>query len=883
MGKALVIVESPTKARTITRFLGADYIVESSIGHIRDLPKNASEIPTNLKKASWARIGIHIEDDFAPFYVISKEKQAQVKRLRTLLQDVDALYLATDEDREGESISWHLCEVLKPRVPAQRLVFHEITREAIQKALAHPREIDLRLVKAQEARRILDRLYGYELSPVLWRKIAPALSAGRVQSVAMRMAVERERERISFRPAQYESLQGNFQGDQGEQFAAYLARVDGKRLAVGKDFDPLTGTLRTDTEALLLGPEAAAALRTRLLRYVWEVAEVEQRPWRKTPPAPFTTSTLQQDANRKLRMSARETMTRAQSLYEHGLITYMRTDSTTLSAQAVQAARKEIEQRYGKDYVPAKARVYRTRVKNAQEAHEAIRPAGTHFADPETVAQERNAAETRLYRLIWERTLASQMADARGLRTTLRLKPIPQESSAQDAEPPPQAVFQAGGTVIEFPGYLQVLTRSTESSGEAQDAERETHLPALKRGDRTRCTELRVENHTTQPLPRYTEASLIQALEQAGIGRPSTYASILATILQRAYVFRRGGALVPSFTAFAVTSLLERFFTHLVDLGFTARMEDALDAISRGEAESGPFLKRFYFGSTAAETGAEAYPGLQELLRAEIDPREACTLPFPDPRAEGTITVRVGQYGPYIEKEGKRASLPPDSAPDELTLESAHALLERSSVADVLGKDPQSGKPIYARNGRYGSYVQYGEDEDAELKRKSLLPGQNLEQLRLEDALQLLSLPRSVGQDENGEDILADLGRYGPYLRKGSETRSLEVQTLFTCTLEEAQALFAQPRKYRREQQALRELGAHPESGLTLRILSGRYGPYVSDGTLNASLPRETTPEQMDMERAVELLERRAAQQPKPRRSTTRKRSTPSNRRKRAT
>ncbi len=852
MAKALVIVESPTKAKTLAKFLSKDYVVESSIGHIRDLPESAKEIPPEVKKQPWGRLAIDVEHDFKPVYVIPAKKKEQVAKLRALLKDADTLYLATDEDREGESISWHLREVLKPKVPVKRMVFHEITREAIQAALKQPRDIDERLVTAQETRRILDRLYGYEVSPVLWRKIASGLSAGRVQSVAVRLIVNRERERRVFKPARFWDLTGGFaaaqDGGAGAPFQAELVALDASRLVTGKDFDPATGQRLADKAHLVhLDADAVQALKAKLAAAGWTVTKVERRPYTQSTPAPFTTSTLQQEANRKLGLSSTNTMRTAQGLYERGYITYMRTDSTTLSEQAITAARQQIETLYGKDYVPPEPRVYRSTVKNAQEAHEAIRPAGDSFRLPETLRGELEERELKLYDMVWKRTVASQMPNATGQRILVQL-----EGKANGTV----ATFQATGKTIEFPGFLRAYVEGSDDP-DADLGDQERLLPPLQEGQRVDCKSLEPVEHVTQPPARYSEAALIKELEKEGIGRPSTYASIIDTIIYREYVFKKGTALVPSFTAFAVVQLMEQYFTHLVDLGFTARMEDTLDSISRGEMESVPYLKEFYFGTPSL-------PGLHKMIQAEIDPRQACTLPLGRDFQSREITVRVGKFGPYLERGDERASIPAAMAPDELTVPVAEQLLAKGSTPEVLGQDPASGKNVYVKVGRFGPYVQLGEQGDTP-KMKSLLPTQTPETLTLEQALQLLSLPREVGIDPASNDpIRADLGRFGPYLRKGTDSRSLpSPESLFTLTLDEALAIFATPKSYRRGPAILREVGKHPATGATINLLNGRYGPYVSDGDINASVPRATNPEQVTLEDAVTLLKERAAMAPK--------------------
>ncbi len=848
MPKFLVIVESPTKARTIARFVDDDYIVESSIGHIRDLPQSAKEIPAEMKNEPWSRLGIDVENQFRPLYVIPSAKKSQVTKLKGLLKDAERLYLATDEDREGESISWHLMEVLKPKVPTHRLVFHEITREAIQHALQSPREIDDRLVTAQETRRVLDRLYGYEVSPVLWRKIAPHLSAGRVQSVAVRLIVNRERERLAFRTASYWDLAGDFAGGDGQSFKAVLATLDGKRLVTGKDFEDTTGKLAPGKrDVVYLNQTAAEQLRERLGDAAFQVTLVEHKPYSTQPPAPFTTSTLQQEANRKFGQGSRDTMRLAQALYEKGYITYMRTDSTTLSDQALQAAREQISSLYGAEYLPGEPRRYASKVKNAQEAHEAIRPAGERFRTPDSLKGELEAREWRLFEMIWKRTVASQMPNARGQRIQLNLQ-------GEDA------VFQASGKTIEFPGFLRAYVEGSDDP-DADLGDQERILPPLREGQPVNCGALEALEHTTQPKARFSEASLIKELEKEGIGRPSTYASIIDTIIRREYVIKKGNALVPTFTAIAVVRLLEQHFTHLVDLEFTAHMESVLDAISRGEQDALPYLERFYNGNGG-------YPGLKELIAADIDPREACTIPLGEEDRQNPINVRIGRYGPYLESGEERATLPANIVPDELTPERARELLKKGSSPEVLGNDPKSGMPVYLKTGRYGPYVQLGDPGEAaeKPKMKSLFPEQEMEQVTLEDALRLLSLPRIVGiAPDDGEPVLADLGRYGPYIKRGKDTRTLpSAQAIFTLTMEEAETLFRQEKTGRRGGSTLiRELGKHPENeDLTINLMTGRYGPYVTDGDLNASVPRAVPPEDLTLEAAMELLRERAAKAP---------------------
>ncbi|HEX2038848.1 MAG TPA: type I DNA topoisomerase [Acidimicrobiales bacterium] len=852
MPKPLVIVESPAKAKTIAGFLGNDYVVESSIGHIRDLPRNAADVPPALKGEPWARLGVDVENGFKPLYVVAREKKDQVKKLKQLLKEASELYLATDEDREGESIAWHLLEVLNPppTVPVKRMVFHEITRAAIERAVDEWRELDRRLVDAQEARRILDRLYGYEVSPVLWKKVMPKLSAGRVQSVATRILVERERARMRFRAASYWDLEGTFtKGD--DAFTAGLVALDGKRLGTGKDFDE-QGAVKGDV--VVLDEGAARSLADRLHGADVAVRSVEEKPFRSSPKAPFMTSTLQQEAGRKLRFSSQRTMQVAQRLYENGYITYMRTDSTTLSETALTAARTQAAQLYGADYVPDAPRRYEKKVKNAQEAHEAIRPAGETFRTPEQVAREVGPDEARLYELIWKRTVASQMKDAVGQRVQVRLGG--RSSGGEDAE------FAASGQVITFPGYMRAYVEGSDDP-EAELEDREVRLPALAVGDPLGLAGLEPKGHATQPPPRYTEASLVKALEDLGVGRPSTYASIIGTIQDRGYVWKKGTALVPSFTAFAVVGLLERHFPRLVDYAFTAHMEEELDEIAAGLEDAVPWLTSFYFGNGS--------PGLKQLVSehlGEIDAREVNSIPIGN-----DIVVRVGRYGPYIQRGEERAPVPDDLAPDELTVEKAEELLAAPSGDRVLGEDPATGLPVVAKAGRYGPYVQLGEAEPgskAKPPTASLLKTMSLETVTLEDALRLLTLPRTVGIDPaDGQEITAQNGRYGPYIKKGNDSRSLESEEqLFTITLEEAQAVFAQPKLRGRRTGAasppLKELGDDPVSGKPVVLKEGRFGPYVTDGETNASLRKGDTVENITSERAAELLaDRRAAGPPK--------------------
>ena len=867
MPKPLVIVESPAKAKTISSLLGADYHVESSIGHIRDLPRNAADVPPAYKGESWARLGVDVDNDFKPLYVVSREKRDQVRKLKSMVKDASELYLATDEDREGESIAWHLLEVLAPRVPVRRMVFHEITKAAIARAVREFRDLDRRLVDAQETRRILDRLYGYEVSPVLWKKVMPALSAGRVQSVATRLVVERERARMRFVSASFWDLAGRFVGEKtpAQPFDASLVALDGRRLVSGRDFDE-SGQIQAD-QVVRLDEEGARSLAARLEPASFQVRSVEERPWRRTPHAPFMTSTLQQEAGRKLRYSAARTMRVAQDLYEAGYITYMRTDSTTLSEEALQAARSTARQLYGDAYVPDRPRRYDKKVKNAQEAHEAIRPAGDTFRTPGDTGL--HGDQRRLYELVWMRTVASQMADAVGQSVVVRVGGLSAPGSGRDSLPagPIDAEFGTSGRVITFPGFLRAYVEGSDDP-DAELEDREVRLPALAVGDPLAVESLTAEGHATQPPARYTEASLVKALEDMGVGRPSTYASILDTIENRGYVWKKGSALVPSWTAFAVTGLLERYFGELVDYGFTASMEEDLDEIARGGQEGVPWLSRFYFGN--------GQPGLKRLVSdhlGEIDAREINSIPVGG--ADSGLVVRVGRYGPYLQRgddeAAERAPLPEDLAPDELTLARATELLEAGSSERELGVDPATGQPVVVRAGRFGPYVQMGSTDEGAPKpaTASLLRSMDPATVTLSDALRVLALPRVVGADPGtGEEIVASNGRYGPYLRRGSESRSLETEEqLFTIGLDAALALFAQaPTRRGRGAAAapLRELGTDPDSGGAIVLRDGRFGPYVTDGTTNASLRKGDTVEGITPERAVELLADRRAAGPRP-------------------
>jgi DNA topoisomerase-1 len=855
VARPLVIVESPAKARTIAGYLGADYEVKASVGHIRDLPGSKEEVPDALKESHGRLAGINPGDHFDVVYVVPANKKKVVSELKQALKNADELIVATDEDREGEAIGWHVLEVLKPNVPVKRMVFHEITPHAIREALDNPRDLDLKLVEAQEGRRILDRLVGWETSPVLWRRVSGARSAGRVQSVAVRLVVQRERARMAFRSGAWFDLEGAFEAN-ATTFGASLIELDGRRIAEGRDFDPATGKIAAENEGnvVVLDEPAASALAERLREAPFTVAAVESTPFTERPRAPFTTSTLQQEASRKLRYPSARTMAVAQRLYERGYITYMRTDSTNLSEQAITAARASIRELYGDDYLPAEQRAYRNRVKNAQEAHEAIRPAGDRIRTPDDVGRELDADERRLYELIWIRTIACQMVDARGRRMTIRLGAT---STADE-----RATFRASGKTYDFLGFRRAYVEDTD---EGDDTEVEARLPAVNEGEAVRCEVLAPVGHTTKPPARYTDASLVKELEERGIGRPSTYASVIETIQARGYVSRKGNALVPSWTAFAVTNLLESHFGHLVDYSFTATMEEALDVIARGEGEAEKWLHSFYFGDGEA--------GLRELVSEEnlarIDVREINTVPLGVDDNGQPIEVRVGRYGPYVQRgDEERASIPPDLAPDELTIDMAVQLIEQQAGGpQSLGDDPQTGLAVYVLNGRFGPYVQLGEIDDApdgKPKRASLFRSMSPSTVTLEQALQLLSLPRVVGVDTDGAEITAQLGRYGPYLKRGTDSRSLESEEqLFTVTLEQALGIFAQPkRRGRAAKPPLAELGEHPDSGAPVRVLDGRYGPYITDGTTNATVPRGTDPTALTLDEAIALLRDRAERGP---------------------
>ncbi|MGB8649948.1 MAG: type I DNA topoisomerase [Mycobacteriales bacterium] len=878
-GQRLVIVESPAKAKTIAGYLGPGYVVESSIGHIRDLPRSAADVPAEYKGLPWAKDGVDVDNGFKALYIVSPDKKAQVAKLKAALKESDELYLATDEDREGEAIAWHLLETLKPKVPVHRMVFHEITKPAIQAAVESPRELDRALVDAQETRRILDRLYGYRVSEVLWKKVMPRLSAGRVQSVATRVVVERERARMRFREASYWDVEGTFTAEgQGERLVATLQSVDGTRLATGRDFDPDTGTLTRDV--LQLDEASARSLAERLESAAFSVRAVEEKPYSRKPYAPFMTSTLQQEAGRKLRMSSRQVMQTAQRLYENGYITYMRTDSTNLSETAVTAARQQATELYGAEYVPATPRSYAKKVKNAQEAHEAIRPSGDVFRTPGQVRGELGSDEYRLYELIWQRTVASQMADARGTTATVRLGAVTADGT--DTE------FVASGRTITFRGFLAAYVEEVDDQAEAAEREdSEKRLPAVTVGQALTTVGLEPDGHTTSPPARYTEASLVKQLEELGIGRPSTYASIISTIQDRGYVWKKGSALVPTWLAFAVIGLLEQHFGRLVDYGFTASMEDDLDQIAGGARDSVDWLTRFYFGSSEGHEGGLARQGGLKKLTSEglgdIDARAVNSIPIGTTEDGTPVVVRVGRYGPYVEIGEKRASLPEDLAPDELTPQLAFELAEAPSDDRVLGQHPDSGLDVVAKKGRFGPYVTVALPEGSPEKppTASLFKTMDLTTVTLDDALRLLSLPRVLGEVD-GEPVTAQNGRYGPYISKGvgkgAESRSLtDEEQLFTITLEQAQALLAQPKLRGRAAAAppLKELGNDPVSGNPMVVKEGRFGPYVTDGETNASLRKDDAIETLTDERAAELLADRRARGPAPKKKAAPRKKAP--------
>ncbi|QCX28759.1 type I DNA topoisomerase [Nocardioides jishulii] len=856
MAHKLVIVESPTKATKIGGYLGKGYVVESSIGHIRDLPQSAAETPAKIKDKPWGRLGVDVDNGFEPYYVVPRDKKSHITKLKQLLKDADELFLATDEDREGEAIAWHLLDELKPKgIPVRRMVFHEITEPAILEAAANPRDIDMDLVEAQEARRILDRLYGYEVSPVLWKKVMSGLSAGRVQSVATRLVVDREKERMKFRVASYWDLDASFDGGAKADpriFPAKLHSVDGKRVARGSDFTQ-TGELKSDS-VVHLDRNGAEALASALRETSYEVRSVESKPYRRSPYAPFRTTTLQQEAGRKLGMSAQVTMSVAQRLYENGFITYMRTDSTTLSSAAVGAARDQVRELYGAEYLPDSPRTYASKVKNAQEAHEAIRPAGETFKTPAQTGLRGD--QFRLYELIWMRTVASQMKDAVGHTVSVRIG-----GTAADGR---DVVFGSSGRVITFHGFLKAYVEGLDDTSKQRD-DAETRLPDLEQGAAVSAASVSASGHETKPPSRFTEATLIKELEEREIGRPSTYASIISTIINRGYVYKKGTALVPAWIAFSVIRLMEEHFPRQISYEFTAEMESILDEIAAGRKDRVSELGEFYWGSDRVK-------GLQPLVTGlgDIDAREMATFPVGDP--DSGIHLRVGRYGPYIEgpgddgePAGKRANVPEDLPPDELTVAKAKELLANPAGEEVvLGQHPETGLTVVAKNGRYGPYVTELLPEDAKKSAKprtsSLFKSMSLDTVTLDQAVQLLSLPRVVGLGEDGVEITAQNGRYGPYLKKGTDSRTIDAEEkLLTITLDEAEKIYAQPKARGRGAATapLKELGNDPVSGQPIVVKAGRFGEYVTDGEYNATLRKDDTVEAITLERAAELLQER--------------------------
>ncbi|ASD64559.1 type I DNA topoisomerase [Bdellovibrio bacteriovorus] len=836
-GIKLVIVESPTKAKTIRKFLGRDYVVESCMGHIRDLPQSAKDIPEKVKKEKWAQLGVNVDKNFEPLYCVPKDKTKVVKNLKDKLEEASELYLATDEDREGESISWHLLEVLKPKVPTKRMVFHEITKDAIQKALKDTREIDFNLVRAQEARRVLDRLVGYTISPLLWKKVAYGLSAGRVQSVAVRLIVERELERVRFKKSSYWGVLAELSKD-GVSFESRLQQYKNQRVATGKDFDGLTGQLTAGKDVLVLDEKTAGKLSMDLKSGNWQVTDVEEKPTFRKPAPPFITSTLQQESNRKLGLSSRETMQVAQKLYEQGFITYMRTDSTFLSNEAITASRDCIESKYGKEYLTPQPRNYAAKkVKGAQEAHEAIRPAGNQFMDPDETGL--TGTQFRLYDLIWKRTIASQMVDARQKQVSAKI-------TVGDA------LFGASGMTIEFPGFLRAYVEGSDDP-EADLAEREVRLPALKVKDGVKCAKLDPTSHETKPPARYTEASLVQTMEKEGIGRPSTYASVIGTIIDRGYVRKNGTALVPTFTAMIVSKLLSQYLSQYVDLGFTSEMEQSLDNIADGELDWESYLASVY-------KGPKGLRAMVDNQGDKIDPNEARTMTL---EGMDKYKFHVGRYGAYVttQRDGEdvSASLPDNESPADITPEIAEKLIDQKiNGADSLGNDPETDLPVYVLNGRYGPYVQLGDvtPEDDKPKRASLPPGTQPEQVDLAMALSLLSLPKTLGTHPGtGKEIKAGLGRFGPFVVHDGDYRSIpKGESIFNITFEKAMEMLAQPKKGRGRAAPLKELGAHPDSGDAIQVFNGPYGPYIKCGKVNASLPEGATPDTVTLEQAVALI-----------------------------
>jgi DNA topoisomerase-1 len=840
-GTSLVIVESPTKAKTIRKFLGKEYIVESCMGHIRDLPQSSKDIPEKVKKEKWAQLGVNVDKHFEPLYCIPKDKLKVIKNLKEKLEEADVVYLATDEDREGESISWHLNEVLKPKVPAKRMVFHEITKEAIMKALSETREIDQNLVKAQETRRILDRLVGYTISPLLWKKVAYGLSAGRVQSVAVRLIVEREKERIKFKKSNYYGLSAELEKS-GEKFESKLISVDAKRIATGKDFDGLTGNLISGKDMIVLDEKSATQIMTQVKSATWKVSDVEEKPVTRRPYAPFITSTLQQESNRKLGLSSRETMQVAQKLYEQGFITYMRTDSTFLSTEAIKAAREAIQSKYGKDYLPAAPRTYEgKKVKGAQEAHEAIRPAGVVFQDPEATGLV--GPQFKLYDLIWKRTMASQMNDAKQKQVSAKITVLADKK---------EIIFNSTGTTIEFPGFLRAYVEGSDDP-DADLESREVRLPQLKVNDVVKPEKIEPTAHETKPAARYTEASLVQTMEKEGIGRPSTYASVIGTIIDRGYVRKQGNALIPTFTAMVVSKLLSQHLSQYVDLGFTSAMENSLDDIAGGDLNWEKYLNSVYHGDK----------GLKALVETQSDkiiPEEARSIKLV---GLDKYEFHVGRYGAYVktQRDGENvsASIPDAEAPADVTSAQIESLIDQKiKGADSLGIEPVSGKKLYVLNGRYGAYVQQGENDDEDIKRSSLPPGMALEDITYEQALQIIALPKTVGMHPDlNKEVKVGVGRFGPYIFCNADYRSIpKTETVFTMTLEKCLEILAQPKKGRGKASALKDFGVLPgqETEIMVQLFNGPYGPYLKAGKTNVGLPEGVTVETLTPEKAIELV-----------------------------
>ncbi|MBU6153785.1 MAG: type I DNA topoisomerase [Bdellovibrionales bacterium] len=860
----LVIVESPTKAKTIRKFLPKSYVVEASMGHIRDLPQSATDIPEKFKKEEWAKIGVNVDQDFEPLYVVPKGKSKVISDLKKKMVNADLLYLATDEDREGESISWHLLEVLKPKIPVKRMVFHEITKSAIERALTETREVDMRLVRAQETRRILDRLVGYTVSPLIWKKIAYGLSAGRVQSAGLRLLVARERERIRFRSANYWDLEAEFEktGKNGGKFTARAIGLNGKRISGARDFDESTGKLieKKEGEILVLDGKEASRLRDALAQGAFTVQSVEEKQYHQKPSIPFITSTLQQEANRKLGMGARDAMRTAQSLYEQGFITYMRTDSPNLSSEAIKGARSAVEDLYGKEYLSPEPRQFSSKNKGAQEAHEAIRPAGAEFKHPRETGL--SGRELALYEMIWMRTVASQMAEARKLSVVAKIE----AKAGADT-----VLFNANGSRILFPGFLRAYVEGSDDP-EAKLEDREVLLPEMKEGDAVAVGPIEALSHITKPPARFTEASLVQQLEKEGIGRPSTYASIIDTILDRGYARKLGNALVPTFTGVAVMQLLENYFRNLVDYKFTSEMEESLDEIAEGKREYLPYLKQFFSGST----------GLAEQVKAQekkIDPNVSRTVELGHLKG---VEVKIGRYGAYVVKPGTKtkeeihATIPDDIAPGDLTETQIEDLLIQSEKGpQSMGKDPKTGMDVYCLSGRFGPYVQLGEvtEEKPKPRRASLLKGMDPKTITLDKALELLSLPRELGiHPEKQKPVLTNLGRFGPYVMCDGDFRSLKKDdNVFTITFDRAMEILREEKRARRGSQALREVGKHEDQ--PVEIFDGKYGMYVKWGKINATLPKELKPEEITLEQAVELIKARAEQvvEKKPKRGAKKK------------